>query len=66
MKEFKFDRTVFKASTVEEADRDMRNHKHLTPRQRMQLATYLISSAYNLDVDNPPGMDKSIFSTHKR
>lgn len=66
MKEYKFDRTAFKASTVEEADHDMRNYRNLTPKQRMKVAMYLISSAYNIDLNHPPKMDKSIFSLHKR
>lgn len=66
MKQYKFDRTAFKASTVEEADQDMRDHKKLTPRQRLKIAGYLISSAYNIDVDNPPKMDKNIFCLYKR
>jgi hypothetical protein len=66
MKEFKFDKTAFKASNAGEADRDMRNHKLLTPEKRLQISTYLICSAYNMDVNNPPGMDKNIFSLRKR
>ena len=66
MSDYKFDRTAFKASTVEEADNDMRNYKNLTPKERLKIATYLISSAYNIDLNNPPKMNKNIFSLHKR
>lgn len=66
MEEYKFDRTAFKASTVEEADQDMRNYKNLTPKQRLKIARYLISTAYNFDLNDPPKMDKRIFSLHKR
>lgn len=66
MKEYKFDRTAFKASTVEEADEDMRNYKNLSPKQRLKLAGYLISIAYNFNLNDPPKMDKTIFSMDKR
>ncbi len=66
MKEFKFDRTAFKASSVKEADNDMRNYKNQTPLQRLKIARYLISSAYNFDLNNPPRIDKAIFSLQKR
>lgn len=64
--EYKLDRTAFSASTVEEADADMRNYRNFTPKQRLKIATYLISSAYNFDLNNPPKMDKNVFSLYKR
>ncbi len=66
MNEFKFDRTAFKASSAEEADKEMRNYKNFTPKQRLKIAAYLISSAYNFDINNPPRMDKSIFAMRKQ
>jgi hypothetical protein len=66
VKKYKFDRTAFKASTAEEADKDMRDHKNLSRKRRLEIATYLISVAYNYDLNNRPKMDKNIFSLHKR
>jgi hypothetical protein len=58
---FKLDRTAFKATTVEEADYDMRQHKHMSVKEWFELMHYFNSIAYNYRKDNPPRMEK-VFS----
>lgn len=62
---FKLDRTVFKAMTAKEADDQQRNSSKKTIEDRLEIAYYLNSIAYNFDINNPPRMDKTIFSAEK-
>ena len=63
---FKFDRTAFKAMTADEADKEMQNTKHLTVAERLRVAMYLNSIAYNFPIDSPPKMDKTVFEARAR
>lgn len=63
---YKFDRTVFKAMTAEEADKEMQNTKHLSRRERLKISMYLNSIAYNFSIDNPPKIDKTVFEARAR
>jgi len=62
---FKLDRSVFKAMTVKEADDQQRDYSKKTIEERLEIAYYLTSIAYNFDINNPPRMDKTIFSAEK-
>ena len=62
---FKFDRTAFKAATFEEADNYHRDHREFSVIQRLEIALYLTSIAYNFDIKNPPRVDRAIFSKAK-
>ncbi|MCA6496396.1 MAG: hypothetical protein IM558_01600 [Chitinophagaceae bacterium] len=62
MEKFLLDRTAFKAQTLEEAARHSEYYKKLTWQERLQIANYLNSVAYNYDLNNPPKMDKTKFS----
>lgn len=59
---FKLDRTAFKAQTLQEASNHSSYYKQSTWKERMKVANYLNSVAYNFDIDNPPRMDKNKFS----
>ncbi len=59
---YKLDRTAFKAMTAEEADQYQRDYSKETLEERLEIALYLTSIAYNFDMKNPPGMDKTLFS----
>lgn len=59
--EFRLDRTAFKAMTAQEAA-SINEYSKLTPTERLRIASYLNSVAYNYDINNPPKMDKTIFS----
>ena len=62
MEKFRLDRTAFKAQTLEEAAQHSDYYKKLTWQERLQIADYLNSVAYNHDLNNPPKMDKTKFS----
>ncbi|MFN9590049.1 MAG: hypothetical protein ACK56A_06630 [Bacteroidota bacterium] len=62
MEKFRLDRTAFKAQTLEEAAQHSEYYKKLTWQERLQIADYLNSVAYNYDLNNPPKMDKTKFS----
>lgn len=59
---FKLDRTAFKAQTLHEASDHRRYYKNLTWQERLKVAAYLNSVAFNFDMNNPPRMDKTKFS----
>ncbi|MFN5691285.1 MAG: hypothetical protein ACK46Z_02180 [Bacteroidota bacterium] len=62
MEKFRLDRTAFKAQALEEAAQHSEYYKKLTWQERLQIADYLNSVAYNYDLNNPPKMDKTKFS----
>jgi len=66
MSDFKLDRTAFKAQTVTEAADHAGYYKHLTWQERLRIANYLNSIAYNYPENEPPRMDKTVFSVRTR
>ena len=62
MNSFKLDRTAFKAQTLKEAANHATGYKKLSWQERLKVATYLNSVAYNFDLNNPPKMDRTKFS----
>lgn len=62
----KLDRTAFQAMTVEQADTYQRDYSQESMEKRLEIALDLTSIAYNFDVNNPPRMDKSVFSVGSR
>jgi hypothetical protein len=62
---FKLDRSAFSALTLEEADKEMRQHKHLSVKERFEIMHYLNSIAFNYPLSDPPKMLK-IFSGARR
>ena len=63
--EYRLDRTAFKAMTVEEADNYQRDYSNYSFKQRLEIALYLTSVAYNFDINNPPKMNKQLFDIEK-
>jgi hypothetical protein len=63
---YKLDRTAFQAMTVHEADHYQRDYRNHTVEERLEVALYLTSIAYNFDMNHPPKMDKTIFSKSKQ
>ena len=60
---FKLDRTAFKAHTSLAATKMHSPHyKTVTWQDRLKIANYLNSIAYNYPVDSPPKMDRTKFS----
>jgi hypothetical protein len=62
MDSFKLDRTAFKAQSLKEAANHATAYKKLSWQDRLKIAAYLNSVAYNFDVNNPPKMDRTRFS----
>lgn len=61
MKKFRLDRSAFKGQTAEEAANHAPYYAKLTWQERLAIAAYLNSIAYNYPLDNPPRMDKTKF-----
>ncbi len=63
--EYRLDRTHFKKQTFQEADMQYGYWQSKSLVERLQAAYYLISVAYNFDLQNPPRMDRTAFSMRK-
>ena len=62
MSSFKLDRTAFKAQTMKDPASHAIEYKKLSWQDRLMVASYLNSVAYNYDINNPPVMDRTKFS----
>lgn len=64
---YKLDRTAFKAQTADQASKaDSLYYKSLAWQERLKIANYLNSMAYNYPENTPPKMDKTVFSVRSR
>lgn len=61
MSTFRLDRTKFKAQTVDEAADHATYYQSLTWQERLKIANYLNSIAYNHPVNQAPRLDKKKF-----
>ncbi|GAB3297772.1 hypothetical protein ACFQT0_01885 [Hymenobacter humi] len=59
---FRLDRTAFHAGTHEETEAYHRQNQPETLTERLRVAMYLNSVAFNFDLNNPPRMDRTAFS----
>jgi len=67
MSSYRLDRTAFKAQTAGEATKGhAAYYKTLTWQVRLRIANYLNNVAYNYPENEPPKMDKTIFSARAR
>ena len=66
MDKFRLDRTACKGQTARAASNHSKYYSKLTWKERLEIAFYLNSVAFNFSLDNPPRMDKSKFSTSTR
>lgn len=62
----KMDKTVFDMHKKEFEPTDYLFWQSKTIKERLEAAAYLNSIAYNYDINNPPKMDKTIFTIFKR
>ncbi len=62
----KLDRTAFKMQTAAQAANHAQYYKSLTPTERLAIANYLNSVAYNYPENEPPRLDRTVFSCRKR
>jgi len=67
MGSYRLDRTAFKAQTAEEATKSQAEYyRGLTWQERLRIANYLNSIAYNYPENDPPRMDKTVFKMRSR
>ena len=62
---FEFDRAAFEMRSSETHKPAIEYSKDMSPEERLAAAFYLNSVAYNFDINNPPAMDKTVFSMRK-
>lgn len=65
MSNYRLDKTYFKAQSFQEADNQKAYWIRQDVTERLRAAWYLISCAYGFNLDNPPRLDKTIFSMRK-
>lgn len=62
---FRLDKTAFKKVSHMDSGNDRTYWLSKTPMERFEAAWYLISQTYGFDLENPPPMDKRLFSARK-
>ncbi len=62
---YRLDRTAFKIQSFEEAADTKEYWLSKTPDERLAAAWYLTCCAYGIDYDNPPRLDRTVFSMRK-
>lgn len=66
MNSFPLNRTQFKGQTVTEAADHRTYYQNLTWQERLKVANYLTSIAFNYPENEPPRLDKSKFTARRR
>lgn len=66
MSVFKMNRFYFKAHNANEASKHAEYYKNLSWKERLKIAAYLNSIAFNFPLEHPPRLDKSQFSVRSR
>ncbi len=66
MSSYRLDRTVFKAQTAKEASNHAAYYKKLTWQERLRIANYLNSIAYNYPENEAPRLDRTVFKARAR
>jgi len=62
-KKYRLDKTVFRASKIEEADHHYAYWKNKSLKERLEAACYLINQFYGTTAQTP--IDKTVFSKRK-
>ena len=62
---FRLDRTAFHAGTHEETERYHARNQPETMAERLRVVAYLNSVAFNYDLNNPPRLDRTVFSARR-
>lgn len=63
---FRLDRTAFHAGTHEQNAQYHAAQQPATPTERLRAAAYLISVAFGYDINNPPRLDRTVFSCRQQ
>ncbi len=62
---YKLDRTAFSMHALEDNKPSIEYWKDKTLSERLAASFYLNSVAFNFDIENPPRMDRTVFSMRK-
>jgi len=65
MKDFKIDKTFFKATSFEEAAKDVLFSKETSIEDRLRLAFHLTCTIYGIKEGDPLKIDTTVFSARK-
>lgn len=66
MGKYQLDRTAFKAQSAEEAGSYKSYYASLTWQERLEIAGYLNSMAFNFPPGHPPKLDRTAFKVRTR
>jgi hypothetical protein len=66
MSSYRLDRSAFKAQTAAEASNHASYYKKLSWQERLRVANYLNSIAYNYPENTPPRLDRTAFKVRSR
>ena len=66
MSEFRLNRFAFKAQTAEEAANHSAYYRSLSWQERLKIAAYLNSIAFDYPENNPPKLDRTVFKAFAR
>ena len=66
MSSYRLNRQAFKAQTAEQAANHAAYYKTLSWQERLRIAAYLNSVAYNYPENTPPRLDKTKFKASAR
>lgn len=66
MSKYRLDRTAFKGQTAGEASNHAAYYKKLSWQERLRIANFLNSIAYNYPESDPPKLDKTRFNARSR
>ena len=66
MSSYRLDRTAFKKHSAEEAANHGAYYRTLTWQERLRIANYLNSIAYNYPENEPPRLDRTAFKKRSR
>jgi len=66
MSNYRLDKTAFKAQTAHEAADHAAFYKKLSWQERLRIANYLNSVAYNYPENEPPRVDRTVFKARAR
>ena len=62
---YKLDKTITTSGSFQESEKAKRFNKNETLSERLKQAWYLTCMAYGIDYNNPPKMEKKLFSVRK-
>jgi len=66
MPDYHLDRSAFKAQSLEEASNHAIYYSRLTWKERLEIAGYLNSVAFDYPLADPPKMDRTLFKARSR